>query len=227
MSSPTNPYGYPPNPEQPGQPGQPPYPQQPYPAYPTYPSMPDQPYGTPPAGYPYPPQGYPAYQQGGMPPFAPPAPPQRQRNTTLWVVLSIVGVLAVVACVGCGIFAFGIGNLVQKVGGPAIVTGQFCAELQAANYSTAYDRLSSGLQAQVTRDAFVSALQQRDSTDGSITQCSVQSNNGSGVRLGDTTAALPLTVERTSTTVTGSIQLVKEGTTWKISGIDPSLHLLP
>lgn len=238
MSSPTNPYGYPPNPEQPGQPG--PSPSYPQPPYPAYPSAPDQPYGAPPAGYPYPPQGYPpqgypVYQQGGMPPFAPPiAPPQRQRNTTLWVVLGIVGVLAIIACVACGIFAFGIGNLVQKVSGPIIVSEGFCTDLQSANYSAAYDRLSSDLQGQVTRDAFVTANQQRDSTDGPISSCTVTSSGSSSVQLGDTTATLPITIQRNTTvtstipaTATGSVQLVKEGNTWKVSGVDPGLHLMP
>ncbi len=225
MSTPTNPYGYPPYPEQPGEPSQAGQPQYPQPQYPMYPSSPEQPYGAPPPGY-YPPQGYPAYPQGGMPPFAPPVAPPRKRNTTLWVVLSIVGVLAVLACVACGIFAFGIGNLVQKVGAPAIVTGEFCAELQQANYSAAYDRFSDNLQSRITREDFVSTNQQRDSSLGPITHCTVTNGDSQDVHLGSTSASFPLTITRGSISYTGTISLTKDGTHWKIYDLDPSLHLL-
>jgi hypothetical protein len=239
MSTPTNPYGYPNNPEQPGDPryppSQPPYPDQafgaPQPGQPQHPGAapypPYPPYPYPPAPYPqapYPPQGYPMYPQGGMPPYGP--PPERQSHTTLWVILGILGALATVACVACAFLFVGLGQFVQKAAQPAIVTVDFCQDLRTQNYTAAYGLLTSGLQQQVTEDAFVKANQAHDASDGTVTQCSVSSGS-SHVQFGDGSVTLPLTVARgAGAPVTGNITLTQSGTTWRISAIDPGLGLL-
>jgi len=237
MSTPTNPYGYPSNPEQPGEsqfpPSQSPYPDQTFggsqvgqPQYPR--SAPYPPYPYPPAPYPqapYAPQGYPMYPQGGMPPYGGP-PPERQSRTTLWVILSILGVLAVVACAACAFLFVMFGQLAQKVAQPAVVTVDFCQDLRTQNYTAAYDLLSSDLQQQVSEDDFVRVNQTHDASDGTVTECTVSSTGGDA-QIGDGSVTLPLSVARgTSAPVTGDITLTQSGTTWRISAIDQRLGLL-
>src|SRR5215831_13960163 len=107
-----------------------------------------------PSGYPE--QGYPAYPQGGYSPAPAPgypypypyAPPPPRSNRTLWIVLSIVGGVVVLVCIGCvalfTVFGRFFGDIIQ----PTFVATQFCHDLQTPDYNVAYRLFSSRLQNQ-------------------------------------------------------------------------------
>lgn len=210
----------------------------PYPPYPSYPpyAPPGQPLPPPPLpagaqgypqGYPIYPQGYSAYPPGVAFPLAYPYPPApRERNTTLWVVLSILGVLVLGACIACGIAVASFANVAsqfaQTYARPLLVEQEFCRDEMSQDYTTAYQLFSSALQARTTQDQFVTSSQLRDQSDGIITNCQLTG----APTVGDSTATLTLSITRaTSGTVSGDISLVLEGGQWKIAGIAPQLDI--
>jgi hypothetical protein len=246
MSNPTTPGGYSDYPQGPteAQPSQyPPYPQ--YPSYSAYPppEQPSmggggQPYPPPPPGYPYPPQGYPAYPQGAYPPSPgypyPYGPPPPRSNRTLWVILSVVGGVLLLVCIGCAALFVIIGRFAGDFVQPAIVVTNFCSELQDQNYTAAYGLFSSDLQTRVSLNQFTT-LAEGTGGAGPITDCTVSGSSGSNVQFGSNSVTLPFTVTRAGATGAGSggsgveqrgdITLVKEGNSWKIDAISASLQL--
>src|SRR5262249_30927114 len=168
----------------------------------------------------------PAYPQGAYPPgpgypYAPPPPPRS--NRTLWIVLSIIGGVVLLVCIGCIAIVLVFGRSFVQ---PAFVATQFCQDLNTQNYSDAYSLFSSRLQSQVSLSAFTT-LAQGAAGSGQITACTVSSAGDGNIQFGDTTATLPLTITRSGTSQEGDVTLVKENDAWKIDVISPSLQLTP
>jgi hypothetical protein len=178
-------------------------------------------------GYPIYPQGYSTYPPGaGFPATYPyPAAP-KEHNTTLWVLLGILGVLVLGACIACGIavssFANVASHFAQTYTRPLLVEQDFCDHEMSQDYAAAYQLFSSALQARMTQDQFVSLSQQRDQSDGDIIACQPVG----APAVGDSTATLTLEITRaTSGRVSGDISLVSEGRQWRIADIAPQLDI--
>jgi len=231
MSTPQGPHE-PPIPSDPSQaPG--------YTPYPTYPAY-------PPAGYP--PPGYPAYPQAGypMPQMPPPPSAPKESNRTLWIILSVVGgVLLVACCVSCGVLVYVVAQrtsqvVQQTINSPAfqasITLSEFCSDERQQDYASAYLTLSSARRAATTQDAFVQQSEARDTANGTVRLCEL--SPGASLSGGDTaatTVTLSVRVQRTGgTPTTGTITFVEEGTLgtttsfgdWKVDSVDPALSLV-
>jgi len=107
-------------------------------------------------------------QQGG---YAPPPPvqepQQKPRRRGLWIVLSaIVGVLLI------GAIVFGVIGYVNR-STPTKTLNAFCNALKGGNYQTAYNQLSSGLQAKFGSEAQFAAGYSSNGGLGKITGCTV------------------------------------------------------
>jgi len=225
MSTPSGPYD--PTPPSGGYPQNPP----PYQGYPPYPGeVPQQsPYGQPPYGQqpygqqPYgPPQVYPGYPGYPVPPQ-----PQKNSNRTLWIILSVVGGVLVLACVSCVVLFAVLGSQLfnSPIFGSTIAVTEFCTDEKDQQYPQAYHLLSSSMQNQMTQDQFVQRSQSLDTSQGTVSQC--QPTPSSTPQAGDTSASFDVRVTRgtAGTPTTGTITLVKESGGWKIDSIDPSLSL--
>ena len=91
----------------------------------------------------------------------------------------------------------------------------FCNALEARDYITQYDQLSSTLQSQATEAQYAAQVQQTDKRMGSITGCTL-----SNVSEGDSSATATLTLTRSNgTTVDELYTLIKENGLWKIDSI--------
>jgi hypothetical protein len=210
-------------------PNTPQYPQQPYPY-----GQPGQPANTPPQypGYPQYPQGQPGYPPG-QPYYAPgsvPPPQQKKSNRGLWITLSIVGGVLLVACVACSIFVVGAlrGATSNPLVSSTIATGLFCGYEQQQAYDQAYGEFSSTLKQQVTLDQFTQAAQQHDTASGVVKTCKVDTSSSSASpQISNSQVVLPVVVTRSQGSVTtGNITLEKDGSSFKISAVDSSLNLL-
>src|SRR5690348_4281916 len=203
-----------------------------FPTYPTGPSyggeggygggMGQAPYGQPSYGQPpmgqQQPMGQPMY--GG--PMMPPAAPRKKSRKGLWITLGVIAGVLVLACGGIGFFLFSIG---QAVAQPITAATTFCTDLKTQNYTAAYGLLSTKQKGQVTQDLFSQGAKLQDQVDGQVTSCTLQSNSSAGFQFDSSkgTATLPATVQRTQAW-TGKLQLVKQGSGWKIDDIDQSLQ---
>src|SRR5579884_2836939 len=118
-------------------PNQPPYgvPNQPPPSQ--YGSAPNQPPPPPPYGVPNQPPSY------GIPTYTQPQEPlQKKSRKGLWITLSIVGGILVLACGGCAVmFALGIGFFAKTVSGPISSVDQYYKAIENQDYNTAYSYL--------------------------------------------------------------------------------------
>jgi len=214
---------------QPTMPGQPPQGEQAYPGYPGYPSGPSQPlYGQPTPGQPGP-YSQPMYGQPGPysqpmgapggPSVAVAAPPQKKRSLKwLWITLAVVGALVIVGG-GGGVFALSL------YGQPAAAATQFCGDLKAQNYDSAYGMLSAKLKTQLTSDQFRLGNTQLDNAEGKVTACGAASGSGSyNYSLGSNKATVVAVVTRaTQGSLQGGVHLVNESGGWKVDALDTSL----
>ncbi len=186
--------------------------------------QPSQSYGPPPQQPPYgPPQ--PPY---GQPPYGPPPmqgyaqPVQKPASLRwLWITLSIVGGVLVLACVGCGVAGVLGANFFSKVVGPAVVSSQYYVAVSQQEYSTAYSYMDAGtisVQGQpLTQQDFVMAGQSLDASMGKVTTSSSTSFN-----VTNDTAAVTMRVARSgsATPYYAHLKLKKIGNDWKIISID-------
>jgi hypothetical protein len=103
-------------------------------------------------------------QQGG---YAPPPPVQKPSRRGLWIALSaIVGILLI------GAIVFSVIGYVNR-STPTKTLNAFCNALKGGNYQTAYNQLSSGLQAKFGSEAQFAAGYSTNAGLGKITGCTV------------------------------------------------------
>jgi|GEM_PF-408709 len=121
------------------------------------------------------PSGYPqgASYPGTPAPITSPTPrPNRRR---LWIILSAIGGLVVIAIV-----LFAIIGYVNRTT-PAMSLNAFCNALKSGDYQTAYHQLSSGLQSKFGSEANFAAGYASNGGLGKITNCTVSNiNDGAG-----------------------------------------------
>jgi hypothetical protein len=181
---------------------------------------PAEPPRQPPSGEP--PGPPPEPLQGGRPPepvTAPPGyqpvppPPPKKSNQTLRIVLIVLGVLAVLCCLGViltGVFGY---KAFRDATGPAkdALTGYF-DDLKAENYGSAYDRLCSETQAAVTREDFIDFQRVLPAiTDYKIDGVNIHDVSGKP----RATVDVRVTRERGGE-ITQTVELIKEGGKWKV-----------
>jgi hypothetical protein len=182
-------------------------------------------FGAPPAAYaspsaaPTPPPAYgaPAYgangygiPQPGAPsyPPAPAMPVQKRSRRGLWITLgAILGVLLI-----AGIALGAIGYQNRSTSTQTLNT--FCTALKGGDYQTAYNQLSSGLQAKIGSESAFAAAYSSNGGLGKVTSCSVNSvDDGAG------TGAINYTFSGGSSLVVDYTLVNESG--WKINAQHP------
>lgn len=148
--------------------------------------------------------GYASYPQAVL-------PTKKPRRLGLWIALGVlVGVLLISA------IAFGALGYVNR-STPTKTLNAFCNALKIGDYPTAYNQLSSGLQAKFTSEAAFKAGFSNNGGLGKITNCTI-SNVDDGVGTG--TISYVLTGGSASKLVVG-YTLIEENGSWKINAQHP------
>jgi hypothetical protein len=144
---------------------------------------------------------------------APPAP--TKLTSRRWFRIGL-GVLAAVLVAGTAVGAY---TLVQY-NKPASAASQFCNDLKAQNFDSAYTMLSAKLQVQYNSGQFHQLNETLDTVEGKVTAC------GSGAydySLGGDTATVGAVMTREKQgPLQGALHLVSQGS-WKVDGLDTSL----
>ncbi|MCW3838628.1 hypothetical protein ONA70_00750 [Micromonospora yasonensis] len=106
-------------------------------------------------------------------------PPPRKSNTTK-IVLSVVGVVLALCCLGGVIGGFALYHAVQEATGPARTTvDAYAGALVARDYPTAYGQLCRPVRDRVSPDEFVRQQSARPALTGyEIVGLNVSNNNG-------------------------------------------------
>jgi hypothetical protein len=107
---------------------------------------------------------------------------------------------------------------------PAVVANDFCSDLQSRDFGSAYRKLSSDLQGQISREGFQQIGQALDEGEGPITGCDVNFAPGSyGRALGSTSATAQTGIRRAlAGRQSGPLTLIREDGAWRINGIGSS-----
>ncbi len=155
-------------------------------------------------------------QQGGAT-VGTAAPAKKRSLKWLWITLGTVAALLVVGG-GAGAFA-----LIQYTA-PAAAAGQFCGDLKAQNYDSAYDMLSANLRLTYSKDQFHQANGVLDVAEGKVTACGAASGSGAyDYSLGGSKATVTAVITRaTQGNLQGKLQLVNESG-WKVDAMETSL----
>ncbi|MEU4480856.1 hypothetical protein AB0F68_22800 [Micromonospora sp. NPDC023966] len=144
--------------------------------------------------------------------YQPAMVPPRKSNTTR-VVLTVVGVVLALCCVGGVVGGFALYRAVQDATGPARTTvDTFAGALVARDYPTAYDQLCGRVRDRVSREDFVRQQSAQPALTGyRIVGLNVTNSNGR-VRGSADVRFTP----QSGTTVTQAFVLVKEDGGWRI-----------
>jgi hypothetical protein len=179
--------------------------------------------------------GYPQQPQGGylQQPYAPPAGPAKSSNRGLFIGCGIALVVVLLICGGIGVAAYigsqRAGNALQNIGTAAtasLVVDEFCSDMQSQSYGQAYQILSSGQQSKQSQDQFVTAMQAKDTKDGTIALCET-SQSSALPSVSGSSATIQIQVARgdPNNVKTGTLTLVEEGNNWKVDSANSSLDL--
>ena len=116
-------------------------------------------------------------QQAGVAPYppAPAAPQQKRGRRGLWITLGAVIAVLLIAAIAFGVIGYANRSTSTKT------LNAFCSALKGGNYPTAYNQLSSGLQAKFGSEAAFAAGYANNGGLGKVTSCSVGSvDDGAG-----------------------------------------------
>lgn len=126
-----------------------------------------------------PPPPYPAASYGVQPgAYTPPPPPPGKKagRRGLWI---IVGVVIALLLIGGGVAFAVVYNANRST--PTKTLTAFCSALRGGDYQTAYNQLSSGLQARYGSEAAFAAAFSNNGGLGKVTACTVSNaNDGAG-----------------------------------------------
>jgi hypothetical protein len=164
-------------------------------------------------------------QAYGQPLYAGPPvylhPAKKSSLRWLWITLSIVGGLLVLACAGCAVAgALGFTFLAQTLA-PQVTAQQYYQAIEQQDYATAYSFMTSdasitvgGQAIPLTQEAiFATTAKALDRTAGTV------SGFDAGVP-GSDTSRVTVTVTRGSRSYEVHLTLVKVDKTWKIQSAD-------
>ncbi|MFG3301021.1 hypothetical protein [Micromonospora chersina] len=143
--------------------------------------------------------------------YQPAMVPPRKSNTTR-VVLTVVGVVLALCCVGGVVGGFAIYHAAREATGPAQATvDRFAGALVARDYPTAYAQLCGRVRDRVSQDDFVRQQSAQPLTGYQIVGVNVTNTNGrvSG-------SAQVRFTPQSGTTVTQAFVLVKEDGGWRV-----------
>ena len=167
---------------------------------------------TPPPAYSapaYAANGYGIPQAGATPyPPAPAMPVQKRSRRGLWITLgTILGVL-LIAAIASGVIGY------QNRSTPTKTLNAFCTAIKGGDYQTAYNQLSSGLQAKGGSESAFAAAFSTNGGLGKVTSCSVSSvDDGAG------TGAINYTFSGGSSLIVDYTLVDESG--WKINAQHP------
>jgi hypothetical protein len=144
--------------------------------------------------------------------------PPRSRKTTRALILTGVGVVALVICVLGTAAVIWTTTLVQTgFSDPANTVQQFYSALHETNYSQAYSYFSKNAKAHISQGAFIDLYSSYDRIDGIVQDFPIQSTTQKG-----NTAVVVALVTRRGDGATGQLQtlnLVNSSGDWLIDGI--------
>lgn len=132
----------------------------------------------------------------------------RKPRYRVWITLSVVGLLAIVLVVAGGAWF-------MTVGGPLIASDQYYGSIRHQDYAAAYTSLGSDMQTGLSKEAFIRAAQQQDTTAGKVSKLSYGTVNA-----GDPATASITVTRANGVTYTVHLKLRQEGGTWKITSFD-------
>ncbi|MBA2288213.1 MAG: hypothetical protein H0W02_22285 [Ktedonobacteraceae bacterium] len=194
---------------------------------------PNQPQMPPPYQFPPPPPyGQPATEYGGQQPYqptqyAPPpvpsygAPPPQPKKSLrwLWITLAVVGGLLVLACGGCGLTLYIVGNQTANLIGPTFAATEYYQGIKDHSYTLAYTQLADNATIQgqpvTSQDGFTQLAQNADTQNGPISSYKIVPNTSD-----PNSGSITVTVTRNGTSYDVHLTLTKVGSTWKISQAD-------
>jgi hypothetical protein len=162
------------------------------------------------AGYPYgPPPGY-------------VAPPPQKSNRGCWIAAGIVGVLAL-CCLGASALGIGGAFVARRAAGnviePGNATSGYFDAIRDHNWTAAQGYLDSQLRAANSPTALQTTWTAREIPNGRVTGFSISSTNVS-TNNGKTTATVSGTLSYArGTSEFKTVNLVKEGSDWKLSAL--------
>jgi hypothetical protein len=152
--------------------------------------------------------------------YGTPARPVKQRRLGRSLATASVSLLAL-AAIGGGVLVYGI----NQAQGPINAAQAFCNDLKSQSYDAAYNLLSSSYQARLPQAQFLTEARLHDQIDGKVNTCGQPNKGTFTFSLGNTnTERLNDTFTRESKSFAGAISLVKQGSDWKVDGIDASLQ---
>jgi len=180
-----------------------------------------------------------------LPPIFMPPPPQQSSLKPLWIALIVVITLVVVLCISCSvIFSLSIAHIaseppqaiqVAPALEPVLAAQEFCDYEMNQDYRSAYQQLSTNLQAKISEQQFESDNQTRDTTLGPVMGCSAAreypATGDSGIPESPTILTLDIwlggstTLDAPPDGRSGSITMVQDISGWKVEAVDSALKL--
>lgn len=134
-------------------------------------------YGVPQGAYASPPPSYPPANnyvapQGSYGSYPPPSVQQQKpRRRALWIIVGVVLGLLLIATIALGAVGYANRSTDTKT------LNAFCSALKGGDYQTAYNQLSSGLQARYGSEAAFAAAFSTNGGLGKVNSCAVNSVN--------------------------------------------------
>jgi hypothetical protein len=131
------------------------------------------------------------------------------------------GLLIVITAGGVGLFAYATAQSAR----PVEAAQEFCGDLKAQQYTSAYELLSNSYQKKMKEQQYVQNAQLQDQVDGTVQSCGPQSGSSSGFSLdfNRNTATISAQIVRKKT-FTGNLSLIKQGGDWRIDSVPQSLQ---
>lgn len=133
---------------------------------------------------------------------------RRKSRRWIWATLSVVALLIVLAAAGAAVWY-------KTVGAPLIASDGYYGAIRHQEYATAYTYLGSSVKAKISRETFIQAAQQVDTTAGKVSALSY-----GDVYSGDPATSIVTVTRANGTTYTVHLELRQEGGAWKITSYD-------
>ncbi|HEV7128948.1 MAG TPA: hypothetical protein VGN32_16070 [Ktedonobacterales bacterium] len=149
-----------------------------------------------------------------------PPRPQPTRGTIPMALFAVLGVLALLTCVGLATAAvYGSAWLQGTLNDPSTTVQSFYGALEQKDYARAYTYFSDHARAQVSEPAFAARFASYDAIDGPVTSYVLSAPRYAP---GGAAATMSVTAQRqanTSTPEVHTLSLVKQAGAWRIAGI--------
>ncbi len=143
--------------------------------------------------------------------------PPRRRFSLSWALVIILALVVI------GIASYGV-YTTSQARRPYAAAQAFCADLRARQYTAAYGMLASSYRKTITQQNFTLTYQLHDQLDGPISVCNTPAPSSVFYTYTvPTTINIPTQITRKQT-LQGTLSLVEEGKSWRVSQVGASLQ---